>query len=889
MARSKALHGSQGGLHSRGPTGWDLKMGYSGGIDSKSQWLFAAIVLLILIAPPAVIFRETLIRTFGIAMGPAALMLAVSSLVAIRHPSSLIYKFNWWLAVVTAGAIVFGIMAFFEFEYAGIRNLTMGGAVGDAIIGDTDRWGLARLSAMGLLVFILVAPIVSYQAALMAVFSISWVSVFLYRLAGALVEKIRGWNDSREVRSMVSSLNRMRPPHMSPSEMLPRLAMVPPRPQPREESPDLVQSPDPNEAEDFNYEAAVMGSVVDSGPAPGSVGTGVLDPEDEEGIYTEDEENLDPEDGEDIYAEDEEDLDPEDEGDSEPPVVSEPSVGIEAPKPAQTSMFAGPDLSAPQPTNGASPEDIEDTGPALPPLDLLDAADEVDAAPTDHQERAEQIESALASHGIDAKVAQINSGPTVTQFGVEPGWFRKYKETRERDAEGKLMVDEQGNPVTRRDEVSKKRVRVDQIAALDKDLALAMAAPTIRIEAPIPGKALVGIEVPNVVMGKVGLREALASPEFQKTLGKSKLAVALGKGSAGQMVMGDLASMPHLLIAGSTGSGKSVCITSLIASLLMNNGPRDVQFVMVDPKRVELVPFSTLPHLTTPVIMDMEKVVGALKWVTEEMDRRYKVMAGAGARNISGYNSKVSEEERMTYLVVVVDELADLMMVAPFDVEQSLARLAQMGRATGIHLIVATQRPSVNVITGLIKANFPTRISFAVTSMTDSRVILDVPGAEKLLGRGDMLYLPSDASKPKRLQGVFLSDTEVERIVHFWSQKAGGAPELPSIEELLGDDPTDDAPAPEDSLSVSPLWSGPSETLQEIQEDEDPLFAKARNLARRHKSVSASLLQRRLGIGYPKAASLLDQLEENGIVSAGEPGKSRVVLTLGEEDDDYQE
>ncbi len=241
----------------------------------------------------------------------------------------------------------------------------------------------------------------------------------------------------------------------------------------------------------------------------------------------------------------------------------------------------------------------------------------------------------------------------------------------------------------------------------------------------------------------------------------------------------------------------------------------------------------------------------------------------------------------MTYLVVVVDELADLMVVAPFDVEQSLTRLAQMGRATGIHLIVATQRPSVDVITGLIKANFPTRISFAVTSMTDSRVILDSPGAEKLLGRGDMLYLPSDASKPKRLQGVYLSDIEVERIVHFWSDKSGGVPEPPSIEELLGDPATEDMPGPEDRDSVSPLWSGPSDVLQEIHDNEDPLFAKARNLANRHKSVSASLLQRRLGIGYPKAASLLDQLEENGIVSAGEPGKSRTVLTLGEEDDDY--
>ena len=862
MARSKALRGSQGGLHSRGPTGWDLKMGYSGGIDSKSHWLFVAIVLLILLAPPAVIFRETLIRTFGIAMGPAVLAIAASAVVAVKRPKSLLSKFNWWLAVLTAGAIVFGIMAFFEFEYANLRDLTMGGAAGDAIIGDTDNWGIARLSAMGLLACVLIAPGFSYQAGLMAVFSVLWVFVFLFRLTGALIDKFRDWYESRQVRGIVSSLNRISPPRMSPTEMWPRLAMVPPRPHPREDLAGNTQPLDPEETAEFNYESAIVGSLIDSAPASGPAGTTVADLEEIEN------------DEEDLFEEDQQE-------DAEPP------ASMNVPKPMQSSMFAEPGLGSPAPTNGVSADHAEDTGPVMPPLNLLDETEEADVTPADNQERAEQIESALASHGIDAKVTQINSGPTVTQFGVEPGWFRKYKEIRERDTEGKLMVDDQGRPVTRRDEVSKKRVRVDQIAALDKDLALAMAAPTIRIEAPIPGKALVGIEVPNVTMGKVGLREALAGPEFQKTLGKSKLAVALGKGSAGQMVMGDLASMPHLLIAGSTGSGKSVCITSLIASLLMNNGPRDVQFIMVDPKRVELVPFSTLPHLATPVIMDMEKVVGALKWVTEEMDRRYKVMAGAGARNISGYNSKVSAEERMTYLVVVVDELADLMVIAPFDVEQSLTRLAQMGRATGIHLIVATQRPSVDVITGLIKANFPTRISFAVTSMTDSRVILDSPGAEKLLGRGDMLYLPSDASKPKRLQGVYLSDIEVERIVHFWSDKSGGVPEPPSIEELLGDAPSEELPKFEDQAHAPPPWSGPSDVLQDIQENEDPLFTKARNLAKRHKSVSASLLQRRLGIGYPKAASLLDQLEANGIVSVGEPGKSRTVLTLGEEDDDY--
>ena len=845
MARTRALR-------ARGPTGWDLNMTDTGRLNPEARWLVIAIVLLILLAPPAVIFRETLIKTFGLAMGPVGGMAVLAFIVAVRYPKTLLVKFNWWLAAVTAGAITFGCMAFFSYEYGVLRDVTMGGEVGVAIIGDQDRWGIARLGGMALFACYLIVPKFSLQATLVALLSLVWSIALIFRLMGASFSRIRDWYEARQIRSMVVSLNRVSPPRLNVSEMWPRMGLV----RPRAEAPE-----EPAPSEEFNYESAVAESLVMAEPAPPRASVVPADLEEENEEDQEEEYN---------------DEEPEDIG---PPFAADP--------PKQESMFAESMPAGPHPTNGASAPHVEDTGPAVPPLDVLETAEEVETLPADHQSRAEQIEEALASHGIDAKVTQINPGPTVTQFGVEPGWFRKYREVRERDAEGKLKVDETGKPVMRREEVSKKRVRVDQIAALDKDLALAMAAPTIRIEAPVPGKALVGIEVPNVTMGVVGLKEALASPEFRKMLGKSKLAVALGKGSAGQMVMGDLAAMPHLLIAGSTGSGKSVCITSFISCLLMNNTPRDVQFVMVDPKRVELVPFSTVPHLATPVIMDMDKVVGALKWLTEEMDRRYKVMAGAGARNISGYNGKVSEEERMPYLVVVIDELADLMVMAPFDVEQSLTRLAQMGRATGIHLIVATQRPSVDVITGLIKANFPTRISFAVTSMTDSRVILDSPGAEKLLGRGDMLYLPSDAAKPKRLQGVYLSDIEVERIVHFWSEKVGGVAEPPSIEELRGSEPGDEQPESQEPVFTPSLWTGTSDTLREIQENEDPMFTRARGLAMRHKSVSASLLQRRLGIGYPKAASLLDQLEENGIVSAGEPGKSRTVLKPDEDDDDY--
>ena len=853
MARSRTLRGSQSGLRPRGPTGWDLRMTDTGRVNSEVRWLLIAIVILILLTPPAVIFRDTLIRTFGLAMGPVGGVALLSIIVAARHPKSLVSKFNWWLAVVVAGAITFGSMAFFSFEYGVLRDVTMGGEAGVLIIGEQDRWGIARLSGMALVACYLVAPRFSLQTTLIALFSVLWSITLIFRVMFAAFGKIRDRYEDRQVRRMVGSLNRVNPNRVNVSEMWPRLGMI----RPREAQP--IEAPPP---EELNYEAAIADSLVMAEPVPAPTGVAVADIDENE-EYEEEEEEY-------------EDQEPEDD---------EPLRPVYLPK--QEPMFTDPVPAEPQPTNGVSGAHAAGIGPAVPSLDILDATEQVETHPDDHKERAQQIEEALASHGIDAKVTQINPGPTVTQFGVEPGWFRKFKEVRERDPDGKLKVDQTGQPIVRHQEVSKKRVRVDQIAALDKDLALAMAAPTIRIEAPVPGKAMVGIEVPNVTMGVVGLKEALASPEFRKMLGKSKLAVALGKGSAGQMLMGDLAAMPHLLIAGSTGSGKSVCITSLISSLLMNNTPRDVQFVMVDPKRVELVPFSTVPHLATPVIMDMDKVVGALKWVTEEMDRRYKVMAGAGARNISGYNAKVDEEDHMSYLVVVIDELADLMVMAPFDVEQSLTRLAQMGRATGIHLIVATQRPSVDVITGLIKANFPTRISFAVTSMTDSRVILDAPGAEKLLGRGDMLYLPSDAAKPKRLQGVYLSDMEVERIVHFWTEKVGGVAEPPTIEELLASGPDKEQNEFEEPSLTLPLLPRISDTLQEIVENEDPMFTKARGLAMRHKSVSASLLQRRLGIGYPKAASLLDQLEENGLVSAGEPGKSRTVLKPDEDDDDY--
>jgi len=407
------------------------------------------------------------------------------------------------------------------------------------------------------------------------------------------------------------------------------------------------------------------------------------------------------------------------------------------------------------------------------------------------------------------------------------------KEVKERDRDGNIK--------RKVEEVSKTRVKVEKITSLANDLALALAAPSIRIEAPVPGKSMVGIEVPNTVLGLVSLRGVIETSVFQKLRSKSKLTLAVGKGAGGEAAAADLSRMPHLLIAGATGSGKTVCLNSTICCLMVHNTPNDVKFIMIDPKRVELTVFNGIPHLATPVIVDTKKALGILRWLNQEMDKRYQTLATAGARNIDGYNKNREGDEKLPYLVLIIDELADLMMAGFDEVEHTLCRLAQLARATGIHLIVATQRPSVDVVTGLIKANFPTRISFAVTSQVDSRTILDMGGAEKLLGRGDMLYMPTEAAKPKRLQGCYVSDAERERLVYFWSSQRREEVAMPTVEEL-----------------VPPL------TAARGGFPEDPLLDAARQLAKEHRYVSTSFLQRKLHIGYPRAARLMEQLEEEG-------------------------
>ncbi|GIW14000.1 MAG: hypothetical protein KatS3mg062_1439 [Tepidiforma sp.] len=577
-----------------------------------------------------------------------------------------------------------------------------------------------------------------------------------------------------------------------------------------------------------------------------------------------------------------------------PPVVFRPRIDPGAPASplgagaaATFAPAAGDDLETPEqveedlpaafaPEPGESDDAAEDAAPAqldlpletksgwhLPAMELLNPPQPSASRRHDNAARAQLIVDTLASFGVDATVVEINEGPTVTQFGVEPGWEIRYKEVPLRDESGKPLVGPDGRPRTERVEVSRTRVRVNKITALQNDLALALAAPSLRIEAPVPGRAIVGIEVPNDSATVVTLRSVMETKEFAELARKSKLAIALGKGVAGAPVVADLADMPHLLIAGATGSGKSVCMNAIIACIMMNATPDDVRFVMVDPKRVELVGYSGIPHMAfSEVIVDMDKVVGVLQAVVGEMEARYKKFAELGVRNIGAYNKHPRTLKKLPYWVVIIDELADLMMAAPFEVEKLICRLAQLARATGIHLIVATQRPSVDVVTGLIKANFPTRIAFAVTSQTDSRTILDMGGAEKLLGRGDMLYLPRDVGKPIRIQGVYLSDAEVERLVTFWKDDRFRALAPETADRLL-----------EEALAAQNGGDADIEV-----DAEEPAVAQARALAAKHQRVSPALLQRRLRVGYLKATKILELLEEEGVVGPREEGDSRRVL-----------
>jgi len=455
-----------------------------------------------------------------------------------------------------------------------------------------------------------------------------------------------------------------------------------------------------------------------------------------------------------------------------------------------------------------------------PPLDLLSATTPtVDSG--NIKQNVQIIKRTLGDFNIDVEMGEVNVGPTVTQYTLRP-------------AVG---------------------IKLSQITSLNNDLALALSAPSIRIEAPIPGRALVGVEVPNKATAIVRLKDLIKSDEFQNS--KYMLAAALGRDVAGKPIMAEIERMPHMLIAGATGSGKSVAINSLIISLLYRNSPLDLRFIIVDPKRVELAGYNGIPHLLTPVITNYEKAINALKWTVLEMDRRYELLAKAGKRNILEFNAR-AKNDKLAYLVVVIDELADLMAVAWQDVEASIVRLAQMARAVGIHLVVATQRPSVDIITGLIKANITARIAFAVASQVDSRTILDAAGAEKLLGSGDALFVTADQSKPRRIQGAYVSDAEVKGVVNWIKENTGE----PVYHEAV-------------TTQTAKQSAFPGETFS--GDDGDELLDEAEKTVRQAGKASASFLQRRMRIGYARAARILDLLEEKGVVGPGDGAKPREV------------
>ena len=498
----------------------------------------------------------------------------------------------------------------------------------------------------------------------------------------------------------------------------------------------------------------------------------------------------------------------------------------------------------------------------LPELDeMLEAGGEQEISNQAIREQVEIIEHTLDSFGAPAKVVEINQGPTVTQFGVEPQFIERRSGKR-------------------------TKVKVGKIAGLADDLALALAAHSVRVEAPVPGKGYVGLEVPNPQKMLVSLRDVMDSTAFSRI--SSPLGLGLGQNVSGRPVAADLAKMPHLLIAGATGSGKSVCVNSIIACLLLQNTPEQLRMVMVDPKRVELTGYNGIPHLVAPVVVNMERVIGTLQWALREMDMRYQKLAEAGARNITDYNRKVSgtDKKHMPNIVIFIDELADLMMVSPEETERSITRLAQMARATGIHMVISTQRPSVDVVTGLIKANFPARIAFAVASGTDSRVILDSTGAERLLGQGDMLFQSPDAGTPVRLQGSFVSDRELGRIIDYWRRArrvnriaAAEARRKKEEEEATLPPPTQ-----------QPLWDELIDEVEEESEYEDELVPEAIELVRELDRASTSLLQRRFRIGYTRAARIMDVMEEEGII--GPPtgtSKARDVLDYGDENEESEE
>ncbi|MBT3363674.1 MAG: DNA translocase FtsK [Chloroflexi bacterium] len=861
------------------------------------RWLFTAVFLAVI----GWILLETLLWTalplelFGFGAGLIIIWAAIMAWIILRyHASNLYRRANRWFGAVMVSAAILGALVLFDttgFGYGGVSldpdpsGWSLGGYIGQYITGNLGPEyfsGMYRLIVFGVVGFVIMFPTLTWSL-------ISRVVRLILRRSGDGDADEYEMPDDVAYTPLKSTIETIADPVAIEPEVAHKpepdgsLVEAPPAPQPPTSEISFAQRmaqireqqitrPPAEEPSEDAVEVAPVQEVVTEEEVPEPIAS-----EPESDVVIEETEEIkepadeQPEDGEISFAQrmaqireqqftgtPTEDL-PEDSTQEESPEDVEEVVEEEVPE--TIIREPEPDVVREEIREYTRVEE-EEPSSHLSPIELLSRAP--DARPSEasqdiNEKRAQLIEQSLESYGVEARVVQINPGPTITQFGIEPGWDRKYKKITERDPDGKVKRDRNGNAIEYFEEISRTRVKVEKITSLTNDLALALAVSSIRFEAPVPGKAIIGLEVPNDIKAVVSLRDCVESEQFSKAKTKTKLALALGKGAGGEVVVGDLAQMPHLLIAGATGSGKTVCLSAIIACLMVNNTPRDMRLLLIDPKRVELVAYNDIPHLISPVVVDLEAAIGALRKVTWEMDNRYKKFAAAGVNNIVNYNKKMKMKERLPYLVVIIDELADLMSASADMVEPAICRIAQLSRATGIHVIIATQRPSVDVITGLIKSNFPTRISFSVPSQIDSRTILDTAGAEKLLGSGDMLYFPIGASKPRRLRGAFVSDKEVSSLVKFWKENRGIS---------------------EDNVAESFSALEPP-----VGSEEDPMLEEAKRLAIEHNRISTSFLQRRLRIGYPRAARIVDMLEEEGLISAAEPGKPRQVLGNGNSED----
>ena len=808
--------------------------------------------------------QETPLSTLGVGVTLVPIWLAVFLLAAAKR-RSWFRRVNLWAGSLVYGVFVLGILSFFQPDEGALAAFTLdgevslGGQVGHAIAGSIGWLGALRVAALFLLGAVVTTPKLTLDLASM----LGKLLVFAYVLSIVVTKgtvsglrHIYGFDPKSRLgeRQGANGLSESPGPTVAPSTppatkrapvSTPMIEAVAPRmpkvlseerapvSMPMTEAVALtipkVLSEERAAPAMLKMPASVEASVVEVEESPSNFGPGLAyEPEEK----------------------------------PEPAAVRYNKFWSEGPRQRE----GGNGLAHEQEMEGTVSDDAGVTTilHALSPMwqrpstEMLVAAEESGISKEEMVETAETIKRTLDEYGVEVEIGQIKPGPTVTMYGLIPGWIRRHKQVKVTDEDGRPRLDGSGRPMVSKVE-TKTRVKVDSIISREKDLALALKTRSIRIDTPVMGESLVGIEVPNPKPNLVTLRGVMESEEFKRLRNEATLPIALGKGTGGETVVVDLAKMPHLLIAGATGSGKSVCLNTIVSCLIMEKSPAELRLLLVDPKRVELTPYNGIPHLLTPVVVETDQVVALLKGLIREMMSRYRRMEEVGVRNIDAYNKKVAD--KMPYLVLGVDELADLMMSASFEVEQSLCRLAQLGRATGIHLIVATQRPSVDVVTGLIKANFPSRLSFGVTSQIDSRTILDSVGAEKLLGRGDMLYLAVDGSRPERVQGVFISDSEIESLVNFW-QTTPRAPMSKVSLHAVGDADSDDENAEEGNDVAA----------------RDELLDNAVDLAQRNNKLSTSLLQRRLRIGYPRAARLMDQLEDEGIVGPSDGSKSRDVI-----------